>query len=105
MKLTFNIVYYLKKMNQKELIIALAQTNMPNKVLKAEMFKFHNSMVGKSKYMRKIENPEKSCGSCIQRVLKNVISWYHYDGSAPSYNEIEFTGKLGLHNKPIYKLK
>lgn len=105
MKLPFNIVYYLKKMNQKELIIALAQTNLPKKDLRREMFKFHNSMVGKSKYMPKIENPETSCGSCIQRVLKNVISWYHYDESAPTYDELEFTGKLGLHNKPIYKLK
>lgn len=91
-------------MTQKELIIALAGRNsVPRGELRDAMFEFHNSMVGKSSYMRKQENPKTSCGACVQRVLKNVFKWYHKDPAAPTYDEIEFTGKLGLNNIPVYK--
>lgn len=91
-------------MTQKELIITLAGRNsVPKGELRQAMFEFHNSMVGKSKYMRKHENPKTSCGSCVQRVLKNVMKWYHFDETAPTYSEIEFTGRLGLNNIPVYK--
>jgi len=91
-------------MTQKELIITLAGKSRSIKGdLKKEMFEFHNSMVGKSKYIRKEENPNTNCGSCIQRVLKAVFNWYHYDESSPNYEEIEYTGRLGISNIPIYK--
>ena len=40
-------------MTRKNLILALVGGGLPKGELKAEMFKFHNSMVGKSKYFRK----------------------------------------------------
>lgn len=93
-------------MTQKELIIELAGRNsVPRGELRQAMFEFHNSMVGKTKFIRKSENPNTSCGACVQRVLKNVFKWYHRDENAPSYDEIEFTGKLGLNNIPVYKRK
>jgi len=93
-------------MNQKELILELAGRNsVPRGELRDAMFAFHNSMVGKSSYMRRLENPKTSCGSCVQRVLKNVMKWYHKDANAPVYDEIEFTGKLGLNNIPVYRRK
>ena len=91
-------------MTTKELVLGLTGRNQaPKGAMRKKMFEFHNSMIGKSKYFKRIENPDTRCGSCIQRVVKAIFDWYHYDESAPSYSEIEFTGRLGLNNKPIYK--
>jgi len=90
-------------MTRKALILALVGGGLPKGELKAEMFKFHNSMVGKSKYFRKEENPKTACGSCIQRVKTSIWKWYHYDEKAPTYKEIVFSGRLGAHNIPLYK--
>ena len=92
-------------MTQKELMLALAGGGLPKNDVKKEMFKFYNSMVGKSKYFPRVENPNTSCGSCIQRVKNNIWKWYHYDETAPTYEGLEFTGKLGIHNTPIYRIK
>ena len=93
-------------MTQKELIIALAgRSDAPKGELRKEMFLFYNSMVGKSLYFKRNENPNTSCGSCIQRVLRSIFNWYHLSDESPKYDEIYFTGTLGLHNIPIYKLK
>jgi len=92
-------------MTRKSLILALVGGGLPKGELKAEMFKFHNSMVGKSKYFGREENPKTACGSCIQRVKTAIWKWYHYDEKSPNYAEIEFTGKLGAHNIPLYKFK
>ena len=90
----------------KDIIIRLTgRSGIPKGELKQEMFRLHNSMVGKSKYFKRVENPKTSCGSCIQRVICSIFNWYHYDDSSPTYEEIYFTGKLGLHNIPLYKLK
>ena len=91
-------------MTRKSLIIALVGSGLPKGELKKEMFNFYNSMVGKSKYFPRSENPKTGCGSCIQRVKTSIWKWYHYDEKAPNYKEIEFTGRLGAHNIPIYKL-
>jgi len=91
-------------MTRKALILALVGKGLPKGELKAEMFKFYNSMVGKSKYFSKQENPKTACGSCIQRVKTSIWKWYHYDEKAPTYKEIEFTGRLGAHNIPLYKV-
>jgi len=90
-------------MTRKSLILALVGGGLPKGELKAEMFEFYNSMVCKSKYFAKSENPKTACGSCIQRVKTSIWKWYHYDEKAPNYKEIEFTGKLGAHNIPVYK--
>lgn len=86
-------------------MLALVGSGLPKGDLKLEMFKFHNSMVGKSIYFRREENPKTACGSCIQRVKTNIWKWYHLDPKAPDYKELEFTGKFGAHNIPLYKLK
>lgn len=91
-------------MTRKSLIIALVGSGLPKGELKEEMFNFYNSMVGKSKYFPRSENPKTGCGSCIQRVKTSIWKWYHYDEKAPNYKEIEFSGRLGAHNIPIYKL-
>ena len=92
-------------MTRKSLVLALVGGGLPKGELKEEMFKFHNSMVGKSKYFGRQENPKTACGSCIQRVKTAVWKWYHYDETAPTYDELEFTGKLGIHNTPLYRIK
>ena len=91
-------------MTQKELMLALAGSSMPKNDLKREMFNFYNSMVGKSKYFGRQENPKTACGSCIQRVKTSIWKWYHSDETAPNYSELEFTGRLGAHNIPLYKV-
>ena len=92
-------------MSSKELLIALLSGTMPKGDTKSEMFKFYNSMVGKSKYFPREENPKTACGSCIQRVKTSIWKWYHSDETAPSFSELTFTGRLGAHNIPLYTYK
>ena len=89
-------------MSTKNLLIALLAELCLRVILKSEMFKFYNSMVGKSKYFPRQENPKTACGSCIQRVKTSIWKWYHSDEKAPTYKGLVFTGKLGVHNIPIY---
>ena len=90
-------------MTTKDLLIALASPSMPKGNIKLEMFKFYNSMVGKSKYFPRSENPKTGCGSCIQRVKTSIWKWYHSDETAPTYEGLMFTGKLAAHNIPVYR--
>tara|TARA_R110001632_G_scaffold16065_2_gene52412 strand:+ start:322 stop:606 length:285 start_codon:yes stop_codon:yes gene_type:complete len=92
-------------MSVKELLMALCRVSSPNGELRAEMFKFHNNMVGKNKYFRKEQNPKTACGSCIQGVKVSIFKWYHHDESAPKFEELYFKDKLGMHNIPLYGLK
>ena len=92
-------------MTTKQLLIALAGNGLPKGELKAEMFAFHNKMVGKSEYFKKQENPKTACGSCIQRVKTTIWKWYHHDDSAPEYKGLVFTGKLGVRNIPLYTVE
>jgi len=89
-------------MTTKQLLVALTGKSLPKGELKQEMFAFYNSMVGKSKYFPKEENPKTSCGSCIQRVKTSIWKWYHSDEKAPNYKGLVFTGKLGVRNIPLY---
>lgn len=89
-------------MTTKQLLIALSGKGLPKGELKQEMFNFYNSMVGKSRYFPKQENPKTGCGSCIQRVKTAVWKWYHSDEKAPNYKGLTFTGKFGAHNIPLY---
>lgn len=91
-------------MELKELLIALL-TEKFTKDLKRATFAFHNSMVGKSKYFVKERDVRTSCGSCIQGVKVAIWKWYHYDETAPTFEELYFKGKLGIHNKPLYGVK
>ena len=89
-------------MTTKQLLVALTASGLPKGELKQEMFAFYNSMVGKSKYFAKQENPKTACGSCIQRVKTSIWKWYHYDEKAPNYKGLVFTGRLLAHNMPQY---
>ena len=89
-------------MSTRELLIALLSGTMPKAETRSEMFKFYNSMVGKSKYFQRSENPKTACGSCIQRVKTSIWKWYHSDETAPNFSELVFTGRLGAHNIPLY---
>lgn len=92
-------------MTKKNLMIALAGVGLPKGELKEEMFKLHNSMVGKSRYFKKEENPKTACGSCIQRVKTAIWKWYHFDEKAPKYKGLVFTGKFAAHNIPVYNVE
>jgi hypothetical protein len=89
-------------MTTKNLLIALTGGGLPKGDIKAEMFKFHNSMIGKSVYFKKEENPKTACGSCIQRVKTAIWKWYHLDEKSPNYKGLVFLEKLGAHNIPLY---
>ena len=91
-------------MTTKQLLTRLMGQGIPKGELREEMFKFHNSKVGKSIYMTKVENPRTACGSCIQRVKSNIWKWYHFDESAPSYRGFEFTGRFVVNKMPLYTL-
>lgn len=91
-------------MTNKEMFMALTGHKIPKGELKEKMFEFHNKRFGKSKYVRKEENPKTFCGSCIQRVKAAVWKIYHSDEYRWSYDELVFQNKLGIHNQPIYKI-
>ena len=91
-------------MTRKEIFLQLTSNSLPKGELKDEMFKLHNSLVGKSKYIPSKQNPNTGCGSCIQRVKVNLWKWYHYDEKAPTYKGIIFTGRLGIYNMPLYRI-
>lgn len=90
-------------MTKKEIFLKLTSNSMPKGELKDEMFKLHNSLVGKSKYIMKEQNPNTGCGSCIQRVKVNLWKWYHHDEKAPTYKGLEFTGRYGIYSMPLYR--
>jgi len=89
-------------MEFRELIRGLLMTSMPKGDLKMAMFEFHNSMVGKSNYIRVVENPKTACGSCIQRVKANVMKYYHYEFEPKFDDEFYFTLRFGINSIPVY---
>lgn len=91
-------------MTNKEMFMGIVGQGIPKGEVKAAMFAFHNKWYGKSPYILKTENPNTFCGSCIQRVKANCWKVYHSDLYRWNYSELEWTGKLGLHNAPVYKL-
>ena len=91
-------------MTNKQMFIGIVGTGVPKGELKEAMFAFHNKWYGKSPYILKVESSNTYCGSCIQRVKANCWKVYHSDLYRWEYKEIEFSGKLGLHNAPVYKL-
>lgn len=92
-------------MTNKEMFMSLTGHGVPKGELKAKMFEFHNKRFGKSKYVRKLENPNTMCGSCIQRVKATVWKIYHDESEYKwRYKELEFRNKLGIHNQPMYKI-
>ena len=88
-------------MELRELVSELIRNTLPKGDLRSEMFAFHNSMVGKSKYIRVNENPKTTCGSCINRVRANVMKYYHFEYE-PKFEEFFFTGKFGINSIPMY---
>lgn len=92
-------------MTKKELFKALTGNGMPKGEVKVEMFNLHNSLVGKSKFMKSHENANTGCGSCVIRVKVAVWNWYHFDESAPTYKGLKFMDKFGIHKMPIYKIE
>ena len=92
-------------MTTKQLLIALLGSGLPKGDVKQEMFDFHNKMVGKSIYFKKVENSKTACGSCIQRVKTAIWKWYHHDPTAPKYKGLVFTGSFVAMNMPKYILE
>ena len=91
-------------MTKKQIFLSLTGGSLPKGELKEEMFKLHNSLVGKSSYIRREENPNTGCGSCIQRVKVNLWKWYHFDEAAPTYKGLVYANKNGIFNMPIYRI-
>ena len=98
-------VHYKKTtMTNKEIYLGLLGNGVPSGELKEAMMTLHNKWVGKTPHITKEENPRTMCGSCLQRVKANLWKLYHSDVYKWKYKEIEFTGRLGMHNAPRYKL-
>jgi hypothetical protein len=79
--------------------------DLPRGEVKAKMFAFHNSLVGKSRYINKPGNPRTACGSCIQRVKTSLWKFYHELPEDKKLSDLEFTGKFVAHNMPRYVRK
>lgn len=85
----------------EDLIYDLLKTSFPRGDLRERMFSYHNSMVGKSKYITKEENPRTMCGSCVMRVKANLFKYYHFEYPHKHPNMI-FLNRYGVNNIPIY---
>lgn len=70
--------------------------------IKLEVFDFHNSLLNRSKYIHSAENRNTWCGSCKARVVSNLWKHYHFEFDN-KFDELEFTGKFGINNMPIYR--
>ena len=92
-------------MSLEELLMGLCRVSSPNGELREAMFTFHNSMVGKSIYFPREQNPKTACGSCIQNVKVAIFKWYHFDSSAPEFDSLVFKERFGMHKIPLYGLK
>ena len=95
-----SFVVYLD-MSFEELLIELLKTSFPKGELKSEMFKMHNSLVGKSVYIKKAENEFTMCGSCIMRVKSNLFKYYHHEYE-PKFDSLVFLDKYVLDKRPVY---
>jgi hypothetical protein len=82
----------------------LITPELPRGDAKDSMFAMHNSLVGRSAWIRKAENPKTVCGACVQKVKVNLWKWYHFE-STKKLDDLEFTGRLGVSKQPIYLKK
>lgn len=82
----------------------LITPELPRGDVKDNMFIMHNSLVGRSVWIRQAENPKTVCGACVQKVKVNLWKWYHFE-STEKLEDLEFTGRLGVSKQPIYLKK
>jgi|TARA_R100001460_G_scaffold108409_1_gene159466 hypothetical protein len=91
-------------MGLEELLKALLKTSFPKGDLKRDMFAMHNSLVGRSKIIKKSENVNTMCGSCIMRVRGNLFKYYHHEYE-PKFDSLFFQDKYVLDKHPVYGIK
>lgn len=91
-------------MGLEELLIAILKTSFPKGELKSEMFAMHNSLIGVSKIIKKVENVNTMCGSCIMRVRSNLFKYYHHEYE-PKFDSLVFQDRYILDKQPAYGLK
>tara|TARA_R110001606_G_scaffold397590_1_gene574515 strand:+ start:228 stop:539 length:312 start_codon:yes stop_codon:yes gene_type:complete len=91
-------------MGLEELLIAILKTSFPKGELKREMFAMHNSLIGVSKIIKKAENVNTMCGSCIMRVKSNLLKYYHHEYE-PKFDSLVFQDRYILDKQPAYGLK
>jgi len=74
---------------------------------KPHLFEVYNSLVGKSKFIKKTENPNTTCGSCHKRVRTGFWKYYHFEHENKS-KKLEFYGRegggriTGFDYSPVY---
>lgn len=88
-------------MSFEELLLSLLRISFPKGDLKVEMFRVHNSLVGKSKHITKAESINTMCGSCIMRVKSNIFKYYHHEYE-PKFSSLVFQDKYVLDKRPVY---
>jgi len=88
-------------MDLENLLLELLKTSFPKGPLKSDMFKMHNSLVGKSVHIKKAESEYTMCGSCIMRVKSNLFKYYHHEYE-PKFDSLVFQDKYVLDKRPVY---
>lgn len=95
-------LYIKKSVMDLSIFYELTGGGLPSSGLRERMFTFHNSLVGRTLFIKKWENPKTTCGSCIQRVKTNLWKFYHSLPEEDKLEDLIFTGKLVAHNMPRY---
>ena len=88
-------------MDMEQLLLELLRVSFPKGELKAEMFRVHNALVGKSRFITKAENVNTMCGSCVMRVKSNLFKYYHHEYE-PKFDSLVFQDKYVLDKRPVY---
>ena len=86
-----------------DLAIRLSSSRLAGGDLRVELFKVHNSLVGKGDII-KVAEPFTSCGSCIRRVQTRVLRHYlKYDYREDGY--VEHWNTDNLDKRPLFRLR
>ena len=88
-----------------DIFYELTGGGLPNGELRKRMFDYHNALVSSKIIVGKQENPNTSCGCCVQRVKSNLWKYYHQLPDEKKLSTLDFTGKFVVHNMPRYVRK
>jgi len=91
--------------NLEVMVLKLSQVRFANsQPLKSQMYDLHNSFLGKSKYIKKWEDKNSRCGSCIRRVQTNILKHY-YNEVFNEDSELELRTIDGQDGRPLFRVK
>ena len=90
----------------EKLVLALSENRFAiNNPLRSEMFEQHNTWLkGDSRFIKRWENVNNRCGSCIRRTQTNLLKHY-YDAVWDESSSLELRVIDSQDGRPVFKKK